>query len=211
MNKVRKIIIISVVLGLVGLVAITTLILALVPVNKNRTIETPNAIYITNEKTANFNGGFNALSIDENTAKRAKMLNDFMKAFNSGFEQKALVSLFNGQMNEGFEAGYSNKAASSETISKNYDTTEKFTVIFEYNETKTITVEEKGLTFEYDHLFFEVTNTDERELVTFGVMKGTSYMGGEESKLPYQYYYTAKVNLRGLYDYIRTISVFKTN
>jgi hypothetical protein len=210
MNKAKKIIIISVVLGLVGIMALTTLILALVPVNKNRTIETPNVIYITNEKTTGY-GGFCASNIDDLTSNKARMLNEFMEKFNAGFEQKALVSLFAGQMNEGFEAGYADIAGSSEKISKNYDTTEKFTVIFEYNETKTITVAEKDLTFEYDHLFFEVTNTNGRELVTFGVMKGTEYMDGEDKTLPYKYYYTAKVNLSGLYKYICSIPAFKTN
>lgn len=216
MDKVKKIIIISVVGGLVALIALATLILALVPVNKNTTIDTPNAIYITNKNTkyeenGSGGGGYCAYeNIKDTTSNGTRMLNEFMNAFNSGFEQKALVSLFNGQMNEGFETGYVDVAGSSERISKNYDSTEKFTVIFEYNQTKTITVESRGLSFEYKYLFFEVTKTEGRELVTFGVMKDSYSMDGSYSNLSYKYYYTAKVNLSVLYKYICTIPSFAT-
>ena len=47
----KKKIIISVSLGIVALLAIATLILALVPVNKNTVIAKPNSIYITNQNT----------------------------------------------------------------------------------------------------------------------------------------------------------------
>ncbi len=210
MDKVKKIIIISVVGGIVALVALATLILALVSVNKNTTIETPNAIYITNQNTKEYGGYCAYDNIKDTTSNGARMLNEFMFAFNLGFEQKALVSLFNGQMDEGFETGYVDVAGSSERISKNYDSTEKFTVIFEYNQNKTITVESRGLSFEYKYLFFEVTKTEGRELVTFGVMKDSYSMDGSYSNLSYKYYYTAKVNLSVLYKYICSIPSFAT-
>lgn len=208
MDKVKKIIILSVTLGIVAVIAISTLILALVPVNKNTVIERPNAIYITNNKTKEYGGNCAYDNIKDTTSSGSRMLNEFMNAFNAGFEQKALISLFNGQMNEGFETGYVDVAGSSERISKNYDSTEKFTVIFEYNDTKTINVESRGLSFEYKYLFFEVTNADGRELVTFGVMKDSYSMDGSYSNLSYKYYYTAKVNLKGVYKYINTIPSF---
>ncbi len=204
----KKKIIISVSLGIVALLAIATLILALVPVNKNTVIAKPNSIYITNQNTKEFGGNCAYDNIQDVTQNGSAMLNDFYKAFNESFEQKALVAMFTNQSNSGIKANYVDVAGSSEKISKNYDTTEKFTVIFQYNENQTIYVEEKDLSFEYNYLFFEVTNADERQEVTFGVMKDNYSLDGSYTSLSYKYYFTAQANLKPVYQYINTISIF---
>ncbi len=204
----KKKIIISVSLGIVALLAIATLILALVPVNKNTVIAKPNSIYITNQNTKEFGGHCAYDNIQDVTQNGSAMLNDFYKAFNESFEQKALVAMFTNQSNSGIKANYVDVAGSSEKISKNYDTTEKFTVIFQYNENQTIYVEEKDLSFEYNYLFFEVTNADERQEVTFGVMKDNYSLDGSYTSLSYKYYFTAQANLKPVYQYINTISIF---
>ena len=204
----KKKIIISVSLGIVALLAIATLILALVPVNKNTVIAKPNSIYITNQNTKEFGGNCAYDNIQDITQNGSAMLNDFYKAFNESFEQKALVAMFTNQSNSGIKANYVDVAGSSEKISKNYDTTEKFTVIFQYNENQTIYVEEKDLSFEYNYLFFEVTNADERQEVTFGVMKDNYSLDGSYTSLSYKYYFTAQANLKPVYQYINTISIF---
>ena len=205
----KKKIIISVSLGIVALLAIATLILALVPVNKNTVITKPNSIYITNQNTKEFGGNCAYDNIQDVTQNGSAMLNDFYKAFNESFEQKALVAMFTNQSNSGIKANYVDVAGSSEKISKNYDTTEKFTVIFQYNENQTIYVEEKELSFEYNYLFFEVTNADERQEVTFGVMKDNYSLDGSYTSLSYKYYFTAQANLKPVYQYINTISMFR--
>ena len=204
----KKKIVISVALGVVALLAITTLILALVPVNKNTVIAKPNAVYITNQNTKEFGGNCAYDNIQDGTQKGSVMLNDFYNAFNVSFEQKALVAMFGGQSNSGVKANYVDVAGSSEKISKNYDTTEKFTVIFHYNDAQTIYVEEKDMSFKYNYLFFEVTNVDARQEVTFGVMKDNYSLDGSYSSLSYKYYFTAQANLKPVYQYINTIPVF---
>ncbi len=204
----KKKIIISVSLGIVALLAIATLILALVPVNKNTVITKPNSIYITNQNTKEFGGNCAYDNIQDVTQNGSAMLNDFYKAFNESFEQKALVAMFTDQSNSGIKANYADVAGSSKKISKNYDSTEKFTVIFQYNDNQTIYVEEKDLSFEYNYLFFEVTNADERQEVTFGVMKDNYSLDGSYTSLSYKYYFTAQANLKPVYQYINTISIF---
>ena len=208
----KKKIIISVSLGIVALLAIATLILALVPVNKNTVIAKPNSIYITNQNSKDkMGGGYGAYDkIQDITQNGSVMLNDFYKAFNESFEQKALVAMFTDQSNSGIKANYVEVAGSSEKISKNYDSTEKFTVIFQYNDNQTIYVKEKDLYFEYNYLFFEVTNADERQEVTFGVLKDNYNDCLKISKdyLAYKYYFTAQANLKPVYQYINTISIF---
>ena len=54
----KKKIVISVALGVVALLAITTLILALVPVNKNTVIAKPNDVYITNKNLVDDKTGY---------------------------------------------------------------------------------------------------------------------------------------------------------
>lgn len=203
----KKKIIISVSLGIVALLAIATLILALVPVNKNTVIAKPNSIYITNQNTKEFGGHCAYDNIQDITQNGSAMLNDFYKAFNESFEQKALVAMFTNQSNSGIKANYVDVAGSSEKISKNYDTTEKFTVIFYYYEAQKIYVEEKDMSFEYNYLFFEVTNTDERQEIIFGVSKD-DYVDGSYSTLSYKYYFTAQANLKPVYQYINTIPLF---
>lgn len=205
----KKKIIISVSLGIVALLAIATLILALVPVNKNTVIAKPNDVYITNKNLVDDKTGYRGTydNIQDVTQKGSVMLNDFYKAFNQSFEQNALVAMFNGQSNSGIKANYVDVAGSSEKISKNYDTTEKFTVIFYYYEAQKIYVEEKDMSFEYNYLFFEVTNTDERQEIIFGVSKD-DYVDGSYSTLSYKYYFTAQANLKPVYQYINTIPLF---
>lgn len=205
----KKKIVISVALGVVALLAITTLILALVPVNKNTVIAKPNDVYITNKNLVDDKTGYRGTydNIQDVTQKGSVMLNDFYKAFNQSFEQNALVAMFNGQSNSGIKANYVDVAGSSEKISKNYDTTEKFTVIFYYYEAQKIYVEEKDMSFEYNYLFFEVTNTDERQEIIFGVSKD-DYVDGSYSTLSYKYYFTAQANLKPVYQYINTIPLF---
>lgn len=205
----KKKIVISVALGVVALLAITTLILALVPVNKNTVIAKPNDVYITNKNLVDDKTGYRGTydNIQDVTQKGSVMLNDFYKAFNQSFEQNALVAMFNGQSNSGIRANYVDVAGSSEKISKNYDTTEKFTVIFYYYEAQKIYVEEKDMSFEYNYLFFEVTNTDERQEIIFGVSKD-DYVDGSYSTLSYKYYFTAQANLKPVYQYINTIPLF---
>lgn len=205
----KKKIVISVALGVVALLAIATLILALVPVNKNTVIAKPNDVYITNKNLVDDKTGYRGTydNIQDVTQKGSVMLNDFYKAFNQSFEQNALVAMFNGQSNSGIKANYVDVAGSSEKISKNYDTTEKFTVIFYYYEAQKIYVEEKDMSFEYNYLFFEVTNTDERQEIIFGVSKD-DYVDGSYSTLSYKYYFTAQANLKPVYQYINTIPLF---
>ena len=63
------------------------------------------------------------------------------------------------------------------------------------------------MSFEYNYLFFEVTNTDERQEIIFGVSKD-DYVDGSYSTLSYKYYFTAQANLKPVYQYINTIPLF---
>ena len=201
----KKVIICSVSIGLVLIIGVAALVLALIPVNKNTLIDLPNKIYIMNELTKN-NYEEAAYVLNDKKEKEVDMLESIYRAFNDGFGQRLLTAIFRGEVNDKIEANYDRPTGTANRISKNLSSDEKFTVVFYYNTPRTIEVEGRD-PYEYQYLFFEVDNSDEFAYKTIGVSASAS-LGTSPSYLTYNYSYSAKVNLKGVYDYIWSLPYF---
>lgn len=188
----KKIIISSVVIGLVLILGITTLVLALIPIGINNKIDRPNEIYICSSQTTSFpNSSLTYLDIDE--SERDVISNIYSK-FSHSFEQNILSAMFKGELKEEITPDY-NRVSSY--FSKNTSNSDKITIIFKYKESKKIEVGNKSTT--YNALMFEITSNDERTDVVMGV---SSNVNIENSTFYYNYSFNAKANFYGLYEYV---------
>lgn len=188
----KKIIISSVVVALVLILGITTLTLALIPIGINNKIDRPNEVYICSSQTSSYpNGSLTYLDIDSN---ETGTISNIYSKFSHAFEQNMLSALFKGELKADINANY-NRVSSY--ISKNTSSDNKITVIFKYNQNKKIEVGDKSTT--YNALMFEITSKDERVDVVMGVSSNANI---ENSTFYYNYFYTAKANFSGLFNFI---------
>lgn len=187
----KKIIISSVVIGLVLVLGITTLILALIPIGINNVIDRPNEIYICSSETTSYpNNSLTYLDIDEN---EKDVISNIYSKFSHSFEQNILSAMFKGELKEEITPNYNRV---SDYFSKNSSNADKITVIFKYKENKRIEVGNKSTT--YNALIFEITSNNERTDVVMGV---SSNLNIENSTFYYNYSFNAKANFYGLYEY----------
>ena len=188
----KKIIISSVVLALVLILGITTLALALIPIGINNKIDRPNEIYICSSETSGFpNSSLTYLDIDEN---ETDTISNIYSKFSHSFEQNLLSALFRGEIKDDINTNY-NRVSSY--ISKNTSNKDKITIMFKYSQNKKIEVGDKSTT--YNTLIFEITSVNERVDVVMGVSSNANI---ENSTFYYNYYYTAKANFSGLYNFV---------
>jgi len=189
-------------MGVVLTVGVLTGVLALVQVDKNESIACPQVVYIFNEKTKGNKSGYNAYRIGE----RDGLIGNIYSKFNSAFGQSAIASIFGGS--KAIKSGYDKPAGSTKSISKNLNSTEKYTIAFYYNQNQTLTF--NGQTFEYIYLFFEISNVNESVEITFGVNDDRVDIENDtdsSTTIPYAYYYSAKVNLNDLYSYVSSLDL----
>lgn len=191
----KKIIITSVVIGLVLILGISTLVLALIPVGINDKIEKPNEIYITSSLTTSFPD--KALTFRDRDEEDRDEISNIYSLFSHAFEQKMLSALFNKELNKGIDASYSKK---SDYLSKNTSTEDKITVVFKYTNSQPITAGEKSSTYKY--LFFEITPKNERAEVVMGVssnitISNTSYY--------YNYSLVGKANFSEMIKHVNSL------
>lgn len=188
----KKIIISSIVVGLILILGVTTIILAVVPVGFNQTIARPNEITIVYSKTKDLSP--DALVYRDRNEDDVKIISNLYSTFCHAFEQKALSAIFNGEMNKGVEENYLNKG--SKSISNNRNEDKKITICFKYSTNKKIK------DYSYKYLFFEITNANERDDQVFAV--SSSYSATSFSNY-YNYYYSGKANFSSLFNYIETL------
>lgn len=194
----KKIIITSVIIGLVLCLGITTLILGLVPVGMNNKVAVPDEIYIYCSEVYETPAKRRAYRYRDGQEDIDK-INKIYDTFIDSFPQKALAALFSGELKDGTEAYYT--GAKRDVISKNFRTEGKITIFFYYKETQILKYEDKKQ--EYSYLFFEIDSTDERNEVIMGVADSIGDKSDSENEnVSYNYYYKAKANFSELYKYV---------
>ena len=215
----KKVIICSVSIGLVLVLGVAALILALIPVNRNSIIEKPNAIYIINDTTwkkSNDNSKAYVLQDYRENIEGEKTdvekIDEIFRLFNTGFGQNALTALFKGELNDRMTSEHRD-SSNTGSMTKNTTSTTAFSVFFYYRDTKTMILDDEE--FQYNWLFFEVTENDEFSYKVFGVRNHTSTTTdfltsstsstsstASSSPIAFSYNYNAKANFNGLYDYL---------
>lgn len=206
----KKVIICSVSIGLVLVLGIAALILALIPVNRNSIIEKPNAIYIINDTTwDNSNDISKAYVLQdyreniEGEKTDVEKIDEIFRLFNTGFGQNALTALFKGEINDRMTSEHRD-SSNTGSMTKNTSSTTAFSVFFYYRDTKTMILDDEE--FQYNWLFFEITENDEFSYKVFGVRNHTSttsdFLTSSSSPITFSYNYNAKANFNGLYDYL---------
>ena len=194
----KKIIISTVVLALVLCIGISALVLALIPVGANDKVEVPHAIYVYNAETKTYANGRKEYSTIEGEEKQLKIKNEIYNAFNHGFQQKALAALFKGELDLGTEVDYSQSPIN---MSKNLNSTNKFTVVFYYKAEQK--VKYNGKEFAYQYLFFEVPSNNSREDIVMGLKDKSSFPNDVGiSDINYNYSLKTKANFTELYNYL---------
>ena len=195
----KKIIITSVIVGLVLCLGIATLILGLVPVGMNDKVNVPDEVYIYCPQVYNTPSKRREYRNRDGQEDISK-INKIYDTFIDSFSQKALAALFKGELNEGTEAGYT--GAKRDTISKNFKTEGKITIVFRYKDAQVLKYENKKQ--EYNYLYFEIDATNERSEVIMGVSEDITSDEGDypNENISYNYYYKAKANFSNLYKYV---------
>ena len=188
----KKIIIGSIVIGLVLIIGITTVILAIVPTGLNDVIERPDEITIVYSKTKDLSP--DALTYRDRDAADKDVISNIYSIFCHAFEQKTLNAIFNGEVNEEMKENYLDKG--SKYISSNADETDKVTICFKYQN------KQKIKNYEYKYMFFEISNKDKREEQIFGV---SSSFTTSNNYYYYNYYYSGKANFNKLFNYIESL------
>lgn len=194
----KKIIISTVVLALVLCIGISALVLALIPVGANDKVEVPHSIYVYSAETKNSANGRKEYSTIEGKDEQLKIKNKIYNAFNHGFQQKALAALFKGELNLTTEVDYSQSPIN---MSKNLDSTNKFTVVFYYKTEQKVKYGEKE--FAYQYLFFEVSSNNSRQEVVMGLKDKSSFPNDASvGMVNYNYSLKTKANFTELYNYL---------
>ena len=205
----KKIIICSISIGLVLILGVSALVLALIPVGQNNLIDAPNKIYFFNKNTKDNYEENSYIVKDFGNDKEKEIIAKTYKLLNQGFGQKALTALFKGEINDKIETVYDKPTGASNSMSKNTDKTDRVTILFYYNEEKTIKCGDKE--YKYQYLFFELDSSTGSISKTFGVrdtltLSSDSYVS---STFSYDYSYVSKVNTTALFEYISSITFNK--
>lgn len=194
MKKKIKLIIISVVVSLILCMGVSILVMALVPVTNNDRINKPNEVYIYSSKTSSLPNKRLSLRDWDKNEEDVQKINKIYTTFNNGFKQNCLSALFSGELGKGLETSHH---PMSKDMDKNYSSSDAFTVVFYYKETKYLI--EGNEDSAYNYMFFEVKNINYRQEIKIGTSKELSSDSSETSNstIPYYYSITAKVNNLG--------------
>lgn len=166
--------------------AITTIVLALVP--KSYAVEFDKPDYIV----AYINGKSETFDTSNDYSK--KIYDTILDKFNEGFSESAINSLLQGRMGEKSEVEYnsSNSTPSTSSSSKVY-------LRFCYNTSKEETVKEDGTKFAFTSLIVEIPEADSLAEVKVGMLaSGKNY---------YNYYYTSLANLKEVHSYLTELEL----
>ena len=194
----KKIIITTVAVAIILCLGISTLVMSLIPVNMNDKVAVPDEIYIYCSQTNSLANKRIELRHRDGEADINK-INKIYDLFDSAFQQKALNALFKGELNY---ATTSDHTEVSKSISKNFSSEDKITIVFYFKDQEVLKYEDKE--YKYNYLFFEISNEDSRQDVVMGV---TTSVPSDESNYPvenisYYYSYKSKANFAELYNYV---------
>lgn len=194
-------------IALLSLMCVATITMSLIKVNQNTEIAMPQDVYITNFTTEhNFERGAYKLRSSKEADK--EKITSLYNALCRGFEQSCFISLFRGELSQKTEACYDHPAGATNTVSKNFSSTDRFTVYFYYDTPRLIKVGDR--TFGYQYVFFEVLPVDARAQVTFAVNDknsvdvSTESTGEVSTYTEYEYNFKAFVNLKGVHELLST-------
>ena len=188
----KRIIILTVSLCLVGALALTTILMAVIPVGKVVNIAMPDAkVYVSTSKTKDLQpyGCLTLRGKDAANQNDQETIENIWKAFQESSKQKALTALFNGNLAEGIKF---ETLTTSKTFNRKQTAENKAKVVFEYSEAQEIP-EVEGKT--YKLIYFEIEDLDERtELVV--------YLGdwNYSNDITVRHSYTMNGNFADLYD-----------
>ena len=194
----KKIIITTVAVAIILCLGIATLVMSLIPVNMNDKVAVPDEIYIYCSQTNSLAKKRIELRHRDGEADINK-INKIYDLFDSAFQQKALNALFKGELNY---ATTSDHTEVSKSISKNFSSEDKITIVFYFKDQEVLKYEDEE--YKYNYLFFEISNEDSRQDIVMGV---TTSVPSDESNYPvenisYYYSYKSKANFAELYNYV---------
>jgi len=197
----KKVIISTVVVVLLLAVGITTLVLGLIPVGMNDVINMPDKVYIYCENTKDLPD--KRLSLKSREENDLKKISNIYTTFNRCFQQKALKALFNNEFGKGIDSNYNEV---SQNLSKNFDSSTKFTVVFCFKDGNEQTIKADNKTYKYNRVYFELTNDGTWQDVVMAVTKESNTSDSSSiSRISYNYYYSSKANFKELYDYVKNL------
>lgn len=160
--------------------AITTIVLALVP--KSYAVEYTKPDYIV----AYVNGKNETFDTSNDYAK--KIYDEILNKFDKSSVESAINSLLQGRLGTKSELEYNSNNTSITTSSSS-----RVYLRFVYNSNKEAKVSEEK-TFAYTSIVVEITNEDALKEVKLGLMA--------EGKNYYNYYYTTLANFSDLHEYL---------
>lgn len=197
----KKIIITTVAVAIILCLGIATLVMALIPVGMNDKVAVPDEIYIYTSQTNSLANKRIELRHRDGETDINK-INKIYNLFDSAFQQNALSALFSGELNY---TTTSDHTEVSKSISKNFSSEDKITLVFYFKNERTVKYENQE--YKYKYLFFEITNENSRHDVVMGLNKS---IPSDESDYPvenmsYYYSYKSKANFADLYKYVSQI------
>lgn len=213
-----KKVIISIVTIILVAICATVIALALIPVGSSSDFKKPWSIKILNADTMNNTKTEGTYEIKSYNDKDKERFNKVYELFEKGFKQNLLTAIFRGQANSKVETFYEPTTAGvGRTMTRNYGSTDKFTIIFEYstsNQPKISVKDAPNSSYSYKFLFFEVDGSRGMNRVVFGVLSDMtlSTSTSTSSTLPsYRYYYTANADFKELSNYLKTLNLKDTS
>ena len=202
--------------SVVAVLVATVVVLGFVKTNKNTFVTRPDAVYVMNIRTKSNAGGYGAAVFEDLVGRKSEEVSKMFNNFNSAFEHSVLEGIVSNQNDMAMTPQFVHTAAGAEHMSRNFDSSTKITIVFYYKTPKTICVDNK--TFDYNYLFFELSDSTQKSTIQFGVDKAYDAtevepsgldleLKGDESDnyLAYDYGYTCKVNLHDLYVYAASL------
>ncbi len=159
-------------LVIIGILIITTIVMANVSVNYGVVCASPNSVYVQYE-----NGALRNATVDKD-----KIVNYISNAS----QQKTLTAFFNGELNK-------SATLTAKTGRLSYSDS-NFYVSYIYEETQTLK-DNDGNTVNYEELVFEISETTETQYKVY-------VMTSSNVNTTYSYYYTIDADFTNAYNFL---------
>lgn len=173
----KRIIVLSVSLGLIAAIAITTILMALIPVGGIPQIEKPDLrVYVATADSPSM--GYNTLlSKTADDDRDQELIDQIWNEFNKAPKQKSITALFNGTINDDIKY---TKLGSYKYQSVKTGEQGKAVIVFQYAEKHYVdengkpTNKDAEKKTQYDHILIEITDKDERTEVNVMIGEWTT-------------------------------------
>ena len=185
----KKRIIPIIALSLIAVIAITTVVFAIVSANFKPQIKDTNAITIAGTEV---NGG-SSIYFNGNNADQASTVKKINELYNNSFGESALNSLFNGRL------GYGAELIKKENAIKNMNELKKY-IVFEYENKEDLPkVNYNGTDVSFDRVIVEITDVE-----TANIQMVKVYLV-ELDATSSSYYFQTYGNFYALFDYVNDL------